>query len=67
MTEYKEDFNLPVIFPPEKAKNVLAEWLAAKGIPQYHCAGTLYMLNSQIVSASFILLEYLSFTTVDKE
>eukprot|EP00057_Strongylocentrotus_purpuratus_P025560 XP_011680034.1 PREDICTED: 2,3-bisphosphoglycerate-independent phosphoglycerate mutase [Strongylocentrotus purpuratus] len=40
MTEYKESFNLPVIFPPEKAKNVLAEWLSAKGIPQYHCAET---------------------------
>ncbi|XP_041476787.1 2,3-bisphosphoglycerate-independent phosphoglycerate mutase-like [Lytechinus variegatus] len=40
MTEYKASFNLPVIFPPETPKNVLAEWLATKRIPQYHCAET---------------------------
>ncbi|XP_071502083.1 2,3-bisphosphoglycerate-independent phosphoglycerate mutase-like [Diadema antillarum] len=40
MTEYKADFCLPVIFPPEEPKNVLAEWLAGKKIPQYHCAET---------------------------
>ncbi|CAK9299416.1 unnamed protein product [Gordionus sp. m RMFG-2023] len=40
MTEYKKDFKLPVLFSPVFNKNVLAEWLASKNIPQFHCAET---------------------------
>lgn len=42
MTEYKKEFPFPVMFPPEVPKNVLAEWLGSKKVPQYHCAGTLF-------------------------
>lgn len=40
MTRYNESFTFPVLFPPETNKNVLAEWLASKGLTQYHCAET---------------------------
>lgn len=40
MNEYKGDFPFPVIFPPQEPANVLAEWLAKKSIPQFHCAET---------------------------
>jgi 2,3-bisphosphoglycerate-independent phosphoglycerate mutase len=41
MTEYKKEFPFPVMFPPIVPKNVLAEWLGTKKIPQFHCAGML--------------------------
>ncbi|XP_031567339.1 2,3-bisphosphoglycerate-independent phosphoglycerate mutase-like [Actinia tenebrosa] len=40
MTEYKKEFPFDVMFPPEVPKNVLAEWLGSKKVPQYHCAET---------------------------
>ncbi|KRZ49363.1 2,3-bisphosphoglycerate-independent phosphoglycerate mutase, partial [Trichinella nativa] len=40
MTQYNKDFTFPLLFPPESHKNVLAEWLAANSIPQFHCAET---------------------------
>ncbi|CAD5222435.1 unnamed protein product [Bursaphelenchus xylophilus] len=40
MTQYKKEFNLPVLFPPVSSDNVLAEWLSKKGLTQYHCAET---------------------------
>lgn len=40
MTQYKAEFPFPALFPPQNNKNVLAEWLAAKGVTQFHCAET---------------------------
>ncbi|KND04804.1 2,3-bisphosphoglycerate-independent phosphoglycerate mutase [Spizellomyces punctatus DAOM BR117] len=40
MTQYKADYPFPVIFPPQKMTNVLAEWLAQHDIPQSHIAET---------------------------
>ncbi len=39
-TEYDASFDLPVAFPPEKLKNVLAEVVAATGLRQLHIAET---------------------------
>lgn len=39
MTRYKAEFPFPVMFPPTVPKNVLAEWLSVKKVPQFHCAG----------------------------
>eukprot|EP00794_Sanderia_malayensis_P005172 gene5172-5824_t len=40
MTQYKSEFPFDCLFPPVTPKNVLAEWLAEKKIPQYHAAET---------------------------
>ncbi len=40
MTEYSAKFPFPVISPPQRLTNVLAEWLALKGVAQYHGAET---------------------------
>lgn len=40
MTEYKKEFPFPILYPPIIPKNVLAEWLSAKGKTQFHCAET---------------------------
>ncbi|KAG0327526.1 hypothetical protein BG004_002757 [Podila humilis] len=40
MTQYKGDFPFPVAFPAQSMTNVLAEWLAKKGVPQCHVAET---------------------------
>ncbi|KAF9347121.1 hypothetical protein BGX34_003387 [Mortierella sp. NVP85] len=40
MTQYKSDFGFPVAFPAQSMTNVLAEWLAKKGVPQCHVAET---------------------------
>uniref|UniRef100_A0A158PB90 phosphoglycerate mutase (2,3-diphosphoglycerate-independent) n=1 Tax=Angiostrongylus cantonensis TaxID=6313 RepID=A0A158PB90_ANGCA len=40
MTQYKAEFPFPALFPPLSNKNVLAEWLATKGLTQFHCAET---------------------------
>ncbi len=40
MTEYDEKFGLPVAFPPEKVRNVLADVLADSGKTQLHIAET---------------------------
>ncbi|KAI9361153.1 metalloenzyme [Zopfochytrium polystomum] len=40
MTQYKADYPFKVIFPPQTMDNVLAEWLAAKSVPQCHVAET---------------------------
>jgi len=42
MTEYKKEYPFPVLFEPQKHKNVLAEWISSKNLPQFHCAG-MYM------------------------
>ena len=39
MTEYKETFTFPVLFPVSVPSNTLAEWLAVRDIRQFHCAG----------------------------
>mmetsp|Transcript_12835 Transcript_12835/g.15512 ORF Transcript_12835/g.15512 Transcript_12835/m.15512 type:complete len:512 (-) Transcript_12835:212-1747(-) len=39
-TQYKGDFDLPAVYPPQVMNNVLAEWLSKKGLKQYHCAET---------------------------
>ena len=39
MTQYKKEFPFPILFPPGVPKNVLAEWLSVKAVPQYHVAG----------------------------
>jgi 2,3-bisphosphoglycerate-independent phosphoglycerate mutase len=40
MTEYKDTFNLPVVFPPESMRNILAEVLASHGLKQLRIAET---------------------------
>ena len=40
MTRYKQEFGLPVAFPPEHPTNVLADVLAAHGLRQLHIAET---------------------------
>ncbi|GAB7361340.1 hypothetical protein MBLNU230_g1396t1 [Neophaeotheca triangularis] len=40
MTRYKTDFNFPVAFAPQVMDNVLADWLAQKGVTQLHAAET---------------------------
>eukprot|EP00898_Chlorokybus_atmophyticus_P000861 jgi/Chlat1/1776/Chrsp134S02114 len=39
-TQYKKDFPLPIVFPPQTLQNVLSEWLSKKGIKQLHVAET---------------------------
>jgi 2,3-bisphosphoglycerate-independent phosphoglycerate mutase len=40
MTEYKDTFKLPVVFPPESMRNILAEVLASHGLKQLRIAET---------------------------
>ncbi|TEB19220.1 phosphoglycerate mutase [Coprinellus micaceus] len=40
MSQYKKEFPFKVAFPPQAMTNVLAEWLAKKGIKQAHVAET---------------------------
>ncbi len=40
MTTYSADLPFPVLSPPQKMTNVLAEWLAKKGLHQCHLAET---------------------------
>lgn len=40
MTEYDDNFDLPIAFPPERLKNVLADVLADNGKVQLHIAET---------------------------
>ncbi|KAF9350014.1 hypothetical protein BGX26_011757 [Mortierella sp. AD094] len=40
MTQYKSDYPFPVAFPAQSMTNVLAEWLAARKVPQCHVAET---------------------------
>jgi hypothetical protein len=39
MSQYKKEFPFKVAFPPQPMTNVLAEWLAKKGVKQAHVAG----------------------------
>ncbi len=40
MTEYKKEYPFPILYPPEKLVNVLAEWLSKQGFTQFHTAET---------------------------
>jgi 2,3-bisphosphoglycerate-independent phosphoglycerate mutase len=40
MTEYKDTFHLPMVFPPEPLSNILGEVLAAHGLKQLRIAET---------------------------
>ncbi|MFP4456416.1 MAG: 2,3-bisphosphoglycerate-independent phosphoglycerate mutase [Clostridia bacterium] len=40
MTEYDEDFHIPIIIHQDDVKNTLAEWLSKKGLKQLHIAET---------------------------
>jgi 2,3-bisphosphoglycerate-independent phosphoglycerate mutase len=40
MTEYKDTFHLPTVFPPETLKNILGDVLAAHGLRQLRIAET---------------------------
>jgi 2,3-bisphosphoglycerate-independent phosphoglycerate mutase len=40
MTQYNVQFPHPIAFPPQHMGNVLAEWLAKKGVKQCHIAET---------------------------
>ncbi|KAF6746343.1 PGM protein [Ephemerocybe angulata] len=40
MSQYKKEFPFKVAFPPQAMTNVLAEWLAKKGVRQAHIAET---------------------------
>jgi bisphosphoglycerate-independent phosphoglycerate mutase (AlkP superfamily) len=39
MSRYNSEFPFSVAFPPQGMTNVLAEWLATKGVKQAHIAG----------------------------
>ena len=53
MTEYKKEFPLPVLFPPEVPSNTLAEWFSKKDIPQFHCAGLQPLLSPSLPLSPF--------------
>ncbi|XP_070540000.1 2,3-bisphosphoglycerate-independent phosphoglycerate mutase-like [Ptychodera flava] len=40
MAQYKVDWPFPMLFPPQQPDNVLGEWIAKKGLAQFHCAET---------------------------
>jgi len=40
LTEYKQEFNLPVAFPPDRMRNVLGAYLASLGMHQLRIAET---------------------------
>ncbi|RWS11612.1 2:3-bisphosphoglycerate-independent phosphoglycerate mutase-like protein [Dinothrombium tinctorium] len=40
MTQYKKEFPFPMLYPPTVPKNVLAETISSKNLPQFHCAET---------------------------
>lgn len=40
MTQYNVQYTFPVAFPPQRMDDVLAEWLAKKGVKQCHVAET---------------------------
>ncbi len=40
MTQYDEEFDLPVAFPPKEVKNCLTEYLSREGLKQFHVAET---------------------------
>ncbi|KAF7304013.1 hypothetical protein MIND_00632500 [Mycena indigotica] len=40
MSRYNSEFPFPVAFPPQVMTNVLAEWIASKGLKQAHIAET---------------------------
>ncbi|KAJ7358395.1 cofactor-independent phosphoglycerate mutase [Mycena albidolilacea] len=40
MSRYNTEFTFPIAFPPQGMTNVLAEWLATKGVKQAHIAET---------------------------
>ncbi|MGH8593319.1 MAG: 2,3-bisphosphoglycerate-independent phosphoglycerate mutase [Gammaproteobacteria bacterium] len=40
LTSYSADFDLPVVFPPERLNNVFGEYIAAKGLHQLRIAET---------------------------
>lgn len=50
MTEYKDVFPYPVLFPKKVPSNTLAAWLAKKQLPQFHCAGKRFWLGLLISS-----------------
>ncbi|KAL1530816.1 hypothetical protein AB1Y20_001712 [Prymnesium parvum] len=39
-TRYNSSFDTPIVFPPQKLKNGLSEWISAQGLTQFHCAET---------------------------
>ena len=53
MTQYKAEFPFNVLFPPVTPKNVLAEWLAVKKLPQFHTAGMYDHNCSYFVNISY--------------
>lgn len=50
MSRYNADFPFEVAFPPQPMTNVLAEWLAKKGIKQAHIAGLYTTAVSSLTS-----------------
>jgi len=40
MTQYDSKYKLPILFPPQDNKNVLAEWISKQGKKQFHTAET---------------------------
>ncbi len=54
LTQYDKNFPLPVVFPPNRPKRVLAELVSEKGLKQFHTAETekyahvTYFLNGGI-------------------
>lgn len=39
-TQYKSQFPMDAVFPPQEMKNTLSEWISKKGLKQFHVAET---------------------------
>ena len=59
MSRYNAAYNFPVAFPPQTMDNVLAEWLAAKGLKQCHIAGLFPQFQCQFRVAYMLIISVL--------
>ena len=56
MTQFNADWKFPLLYPPINTENTLPEWISAKGLSQYHCAGiTFANIFFQCLFSSFTL------------
>ena len=46
MTQFSADWKFPLLYPPVNTENTLPEWISAKNLSQFHCAGTLGISDS---------------------
>lgn len=59
MTEYKKQFPFPVLFPPSRPDNVIAEWLSKNGLHQMHVAGTTRSHEKLLVVFFYRLINFI--------